>query len=231
MEKINIEMGNLPLSDNRPTVDCGIHGKDSEARMNGKCNLCFKEMKQQELDFEKRHNHLKQKEKALIPPRFMECTFDNYYPDNIRATQLLEFTKIYGFNKNILMVGLTGNGKTHLACAILDGAITKGLSCLYVPFYKATEYKIKKPEVFAKMIKCNILVIDEFGVYQSDFKDNLLFEIINERYNNFGHTILISNMQIDKFKASIGDPLYSRLRENVTVKACDWEDYRLKKAS
>jgi DNA replication protein DnaC len=229
MQTFDTEIVNKCLT--KRFTQCESHGENVEALYNGKCLACFNQIKALEEQKELQRIHLKRKIAAFIPPRFMECNFDNYNPENYRMQEFLKFTQAYNFDKNILMVGHTGNGKTHLACAILDKALQINKSGLYLPFYKAVEYKIKKPEIFVKALNCDLLVIDEYGVYDSDFKNNLLFEIINERYNNYCHTIIISNMTITKFKESIGDPLYSRLRENVIVKACDWDDYRLKKVS
>lgn len=220
------------IAHNSPTfiTDCEIHGDAVSALLNGKCAICH-QYKLNKSNAEETQRLLAQCKLDIgIPPRFIKATFANYAPQNEKAIKLLEFCKSYDFKSNLIMLGNTGNGKTHLGCAIIDQALTKRLTCSYVQFYRLAEIKLKKPNILQDLIACDLLVIDEYGVQDSDFKNNLLYEVVNERYNNLGNTVIISNLAIEAFRQSIGDPLYSRLKSNVIVKSCDWDDYRLKGA-
>ncbi|MDQ5920249.1 MAG: replication protein DnaC [Pseudomonadota bacterium] len=228
MELAEQILGSKVLAANLFKTDCEIHGSNVEALLNGKCIVCYRGQQSKALATEKRQDLLNRKSEMGIPTRFTDATCDNYVPNNDRSAKLLEFCKVYDFDTNVIMLGNTGNGKTHLGCAILDRAIAQKLTGFYVPFYRIAEIKIKSPDLFRKIIKCDLLIVDEYGVQESDFKSNLLYEVINERYNNEVYTIIISNLSIDVFKKSIGDPLYSRLKSRVVVKSCNWDDYRLK---
>jgi DNA replication protein DnaC len=65
-------------------------------------------------------------------------------------------------------------------------------------------------------------------VQDSANKNNYLFEIINERYNNMVNTIIISNLTLQTFRDNIGEAAHSRLKENVKTQEAVWEDYRKK---
>ncbi len=210
-------------------TDCNVHGNQVEALINGKCAPCFKEKMQTERDKVVQENFVKAKKNALIPLRFLEASLENYRPQNEKSNTLLRFCSEYDFESNLLMLGNTGTGKTHLGCALLSKALKKNLDGLYIKFYQLTEIKIRKPQLFENIIRCDILVIDEYGQQESDFKSNLLFEIIDQRYDDKVKTILISNFSPEKFTSSLSAPLYSRIKEDVIVKTCDWNDYRLKK--
>ncbi len=211
-------------------TNCAIHGNSVEAVGDYICEECYRDMAYRKRIKDNPGLMLQFKQSSLIPRRFYNSTFDNYFPVTNKAQEFLEFCKDYDFRSNILMLGNTGTGKTHLACALADSAIRKNMSCMYVNFYELTDVKINKPNLFDDLQNCDFLIIDEYGQQDSDFKSSLLFEIINHRYNNERYTVLISNLGPDKFKSSISAPLYSRLKGNVAFKGCDWEDYRLKGA-
>lgn len=211
-------------------INCITHGNNVEA-VGDICQECYRGMVHRNRIKEFPELMMQFKQNSLIPRRFYNSTFENYFPVNNKAQEFLDFCKSYDFKSNLLMLGNTGTGKTHLACALAEVAIRKNMLCKYVNFYQLTDIKIKNNSLFDDLLNCDFLIIDEYGQQDSDFKSSLLFEIVNHRYNNERYTVLISNLGPDKFKASISAPLYSRLKENISVKGCDWEDYRLKKVA
>ena len=61
----------------------------------------------------------------------------------------------------------------------------------------------------------DLLVIDEVGVqFGTDTEKMILFEILNERYENLKPTILISNLSIESLKKFTGDRVIDRMKEN-----------------
>ena len=116
-----------------------------------------------------------------IPTRYLNATFDTYIANDDKKLKILRLCQEYNFDSNLIMVGKTGTGKTHLACAILDKAFDINKSFLYIQFYKLNDIKINNKSLYGNIMHCDILVIDEYGVQDSDFKNNVLFEIINER--------------------------------------------------
>jgi DNA replication protein DnaC len=213
----------------RHYINCEIHGERQETLINGICRQCKVDKEQKELAEYDRSVIMNNKRNSNISERFINANFDNYIPTNKKSEELLKFCKNYEFDKNIILIGKVGNGKTHLACALIDKILKQKKSAVYIQFYKLTHLKINKPNLFEEVVYCDFLVIDEYGVQESDFKTNLLFEIINERYNEVMPTMLISNLSTENFKKSLSEAVISRLKDNHISKTCDWEDYRIKK--
>ena len=165
---------------------------------------------------------------ANMPRLFQDATFDSYKPANDTARDVLDYCSNYNGTTNLILLGNVGTGKTHLACAIINKILdNSNFICRYLPFYNMTDIKINHPDKYKKILECDILVIDEFGMQSTDYKMDTFFEIINERYNNGYPTILISNLDVATFKNMITEPIYSRLKSNVVVKVCSWADYRI----
>ncbi|AZU97831.1 P-loop containing nucleoside triphosphate hydrolase [Vibrio phage LP.2] len=150
---------------------------------------------------------------------------------------------------SMIMTGKVGTGKTLLAsCAInhlIESNITRGESMYYAPLNR---YKIIKLVDMVRMLKdtwrrdsdkseidllrhlskLDILVIDEVGMgFESDTEKMFVFDVIDGRYQNELPTILISNLNMEGIKNSIGDRAVDRLRDGGGILlGLDWESYR-----
>lgn len=219
-------------------IDCAIHGKNRDLFIiNDNKNMCL-DCYGEELIIKNQQNIdveilLSRQKDAYIPSRYRKSSLDNYNPNCIKSKELLTFCKNYEFNTNVLFLGTTGTGKSHLGCSLLTKALSNGMTGLYIKYYQLADLKIKNYELFQKIFTCQFLVLDEYGQQESDFKSNLLFEIIDQRYDNEVQTTIISNYKEDEFlsKEKISDQLFSRLTENTILHECLWEDYRLKKVA
>jgi len=226
---------------------CSIHGNEL-MYINGKCGKCIEEKENIENFNLLVKIHEKMKLKAGIPHRFLTSTFDNYECTTEHQKQIKNDLKNFNYDKNICFLGKTGNGKTHLACALLSKRISNTnfdkedyssfklrfnvqVDCAYIKFYYLAHLKVKEFQEFKKIINKKFLIIDEVGTSDSDFKNNLLFEIIDERYDNILSTMLISNLPVDAFKSILTPASYSRIKENFIVFDTDWEDFRLIKSN
>ncbi len=142
---------------------------------------------------------------------------------------------------SLLLLGNVGTGKTLLGCAILteythdaDGLwTTSGLYTTASQLMRRIKMSWKKDspeneqEVFAKLSKPALLVIDEIGVqFNSDTERCLLTELINDRYNARQRTMLISNLTLQEFTQVVGDRIVDRLKENGKVLVFDWKSQR-----
>jgi DNA replication protein DnaC len=220
-----MELNNITFD--KKYIDCEIHG-NSEALLNNKCAACFKEVLEKEKVKEYNQRKLLIKRDINIPLRYFEATFDSYIPDNEKSVELKRLCEEYKYDTNLILVGTVGVGKTHLACAIIDKALDNKKSCYYVQYYRLADIKIKDAQLYKALLTVDVLVIDEYGVQDSVNKNNYLFEIINERYNNMVNTIIISNLTLQTFKDNIGEAAHSRLKENVMTQEAAWGDYRKK---
>ena len=61
----------------------------------------------------------------------------------------------------------------------------------------------------------DLLVLDEIGVqFGSETEKQLLFDILNERYEKRKPTILISNLPLKEVVAFIGERVFDRMKED-----------------
>jgi DNA replication protein DnaC len=229
--------------DNLP--NCEKHG-NADAYINGKCGKCVEHelfLKNQKLSEDIKSQ---MRIDARIPELYTNSTFDSYTctkPEQIRVRDgLLALNK----HKSVCLLGNTGAGKTHFGCALIRKAIddmtfsddfleeikrrsvrSASSPAAYVKFYQLLKLQINNPREFEALMRKRLLVIDEVGTSDTENKSNLLFQIVDERYDNMLQTMLISNLSPANFKAYISPPFYSRLVENFVIYDANWEDYRL----
>ena len=113
------------------------------------------------------------------------------------------------------MFGKTGNAKTHLAIACLIKFLHKSHGGYYQKFYKLIDIKLEDKERFCEIINSKLLIIDELCEI-TEYKSQLLFEIVDERYDNQLPTIFITNRSIEDIRNFMTDATLSRIKECYT---------------
>jgi len=180
-----------------------------------------------------------------IPPRFMTKTFDSFQTDTEQQARVLRICRAYAdrfddrlaAGGGLVMCGLPGTGKTHLACAIGSALMQRGRSVLFINVISAVDRVMEtfrrekaetKRQAIARFFEADLLILDEVGLqFGNDSEKVILFEIINGRYDRVLPTILISNLQENELGAYIGDRLIDRMREGGgVVLAFDWPSKR-----
>ena len=113
---------------------------------------------------------------------------------------------------NIMITGPTGVGKTYLACALAQSACRQGFTALYVRAPRLfQDVSLSKadgsyPKLMNKLAKNKVLVIDDLGLAPlTDPERRDLLEIIEDRYD-LASTIVASQLPIDLWHDTIGDP-------------------------
>jgi DNA replication protein DnaC len=188
--------------------------------------------------------------RSNIPVRFQERSFGDYDPEVKPAKVALAVCRRYAEDfasqsergRSLVLTGGPGTGKTHLACAVANHVIEQNLS--QVRFTTVSEmlrriketYRkdsdISESQVIGSFSECDLLIIDEIGVQVgSEHEKLLLFEVLNQRYNDLLPTILISNLSADELETFLGHRVMDRYRECGVILAFDWQSYRGKKQS
>ena len=103
----------------------------------------------------------------------------------------------------LLLLGLSGVGKTHLAAAALKVLIKKGFHCLFVdyqdllkqiqnsynPAVQTTELELLRP-----VFDTEVVLLDDLGAIKpSQWVWDTVSLILNNRYNNDRTTVITSN--------------------------------------
>lgn len=186
---------------------------------------------------------------SMIPPRFHDSTLDNWVAGddagkakawNVARGFVEAFDENHRVGRCMMLLGKVGTGKTHLATAILQEAIRyfgpQGMTGLYataggiIRSVKETFGPHGKTEsqVYAGLVAPHLLVVDEVGVqHGTDFERQVLFEVINGRYEQVKPTIVVSNLGIPELRQCIGDRAVDRLRDRGgLVEVFRWESAR-----
>lgn len=179
--------------------------------------------------------------KSRLSKRFLERRFDTFVvTDQTRlAYQVCKsYAEGMPHDTGLLLTGPTGTGKTHLAVAILQVALEKGYSGLFVTVPELLD-SIKnsfapgadREELFDAAKDAEILVLDDIGVEKvTDFVAEKIFTLINSRYEDMLPTIVTSNLTMKELADRLGSRVVSRLCEMTTGALLGGSDYRLKRA-
>jgi len=196
---------------------------------------------QYNINFEKKYNYRIKQAAFPVIKTLDTFVFDtNRCPDlNKDMVMQLATCKFVKNKRNVIAVGSSGTGKTHLMTALCVEAITKGYS---VKFRRASDLVNQMKEAdnekaLTKYIKkinaCDILLIDELGFLNIDVKGaNLLYQIFAERYE-VKSTIVTSNYEFSQWKSFLGtnsvlvSALIGRLIDDSTVLNMNGENFRL----
>lgn len=182
---------------------------------------------------------------AAIPPRFRTRDFASFVADSPEKHRALsvardfaeQFEAYAAKGKGLILSGLPGTGKSHLAAAIMLHVIGPRLWVQYIScmaMIRAVRDTWRKDsEKSERKILANfgrdidLLVVDEVGVqYGTDGEQTILFEILDRRYNEMRPTILLTNQDKAGFKSFVGDRVFDRLGETCTWVSFDWSSYR-----
>lgn len=192
-------------------------------------------------DFENMQSQ-KRFDNAMLPKRHTHCTFENYNVNHSgqenAKQQCVNFFKDYlkKLERNLVMVGRTGTGKTHLACALASNLLSKKQNIRYITsedmsneIAKAwTDKSVNESTLIARFVACDLLILDEYGLHdQHETRLQLVHKVLYARYDACKPTMLISNFTKDQLKENLGDRLWSRFQQDkLTMIECDWEDMR-----
>jgi DNA replication protein DnaC len=141
--------------------------------------------------------------------------------------------------ENVIALGNSGTGKTHVALGLGLAACQKGLS---VGFATAAalvhelleardERRLLRPQ--KQLAAHRLLIVDELGyVPLSPTGAELLFEIVSQRYER-GSILVTSNLPFDEWTTVFGGErltgaLLDRLTHHVHILEMNGESYRLK---
>ena len=141
--------------------------------------------------------------------------------------------------ENVIALGNSGTGKTHVALGLGLAACQKGLSVGFTTaaalVHELLEARDEKRllRLQKQLAAHRLLIIDELGyVPLSSAGAELLFEVFSQRYER-GSTLVTSNLPFDEWTAVFGaerltGALLDRLTHHVHILEMNGESYRLR---
>jgi len=236
------------------TDSCDVHGEFESKHVFGKiwtrCNTCMANdaAERERVAQEKAANHKRAVwERKIqfsgIPERFRTRLLDSYDAKTDGQIQVLEFSKRYveefldKKGRSVIFCGKPGTGKTHLAIGIGLELLKRDMLIAFCTVQKLIR-RVKdswrndsiesETDVINLMVDPDLLILDEVGVqFGTEFEKNLMFEVLNTRYEQRKSTILLSNLTVPEVKVFLGERVYDRLREDGGVRVpFDWNSHR-----
>ncbi|MRA74705.1 AAA family ATPase [Bacillus thuringiensis] len=166
--------------------------------------------------------------------RFSKSTFESFLDRNGSETAYkvaVKYVKTFKeWNGESLMLwGEPGNGKTHLAAAIVNELSKKGYIVVFqsVPELLQrirstfnSENKENETQIMRALLECDLLILDDIGAEKTtEWVEEKLFNIIDGRYRKELPTLYTSNLEPKELKNQVGKRSYDRMVEtSLTVK-------------
>ena len=192
------------------------------------------------------------RERRMVERRIKEARFPT-----VKSLDSFDFAAIPSLNKtlvlelarseyvarreNVIAVGNSGTGKTHIALGLGLAACQKGLSvgfttaaALVNELHEARDEK-RLLRLQRQLGGYKLLIIDELGyVPLSPTGAELLFEVFSQRYER-NSTIVTSNLPFDEWTAVFASErltgaLLDRLTHHVHILEMNGDSYRLKQS-
>lgn len=143
--------------------------------------------------------------------------------------------------RNVLFLGRSGTGKTHMATAIGLEACRNNFRTRFITCYGLVNELIEARQertlqrLLQRYSRYDLLILDELGYIPfSKEGSELLFQVLAERHEK-GSVIITTNLGFADWTQVFGDPvmtaaLLDRLTHKAHIINCTWESYRLKQS-
>jgi DNA replication protein DnaC len=144
-------------------------------------------------------------------------------------------------HRNVIFLGRSGSGKTHLATALGIEACKQNIRTRFVTCYGLVNELIEARQertlqrLIQKYVRYELLILDELGyVPFSKEGSELLFQVLAERHER-GSVVITTNLGFADWTRVFGDAtmtaaLLDRLTHKARIIHCSWESYRLKQS-
>jgi len=161
-------------------------------------------------------------------------------PDlDVRLIQDLKRCEYISQKRNVILLGKSGTGKSHIATGLAIEACRQGIRTRFVTgpglaneLIEANDEKTLSRTI-QRYSRYGLLVVDELGYVPFSKKGaELLFQVFAERYER-GAIIVTTNLGFADWTQIFGEAtltaaLLDRLTHKAHIITCSWDSYRLK---
>jgi len=177
---------------------------------------------------------------AKFPATKSLDSFDFTAIPKLNKMQVLELARCEWIERreNVIALGPSGTGKTHVVLGLALAACQKGMSVSFTTAAALVNEMMEARDerrllrVQKQLAAVKLLIIDELGfVPLSKTGAELLFELISQRYER-GSTMITSNLPFDEWTETFGTErltgaLLDRLTHHVNILEMNGDSYRL----
>ena len=144
-------------------------------------------------------------------------------------------------HRNVIFLGKTGRGKTHMSTALGIEACKNNFRTRFVTCYGLVNELIEARQertlqrLIQRYVRYDLLILDELGyVPFSKEGSELLFQVLAERHEK-GSVMITTNLGFADWTQIFGDQvmtaaLLDRLTHKAHIIHCPWDSYRLKQS-
>ncbi len=198
-----------------------------------------------ELELIDRHHRMVERriKAARFPTTKSLDTFDFLSMPSLNKALVLELARCEYIERshNVIALGNSGTGKTHVALGLGLAACQRGLSVGFTTaaalVHELIEARDEKRllNLQKKLARLKLLIIDELGfVPLSKTGAELLFEVLSQRYER-GSVLVTTNLPFDEWTEVFGSErltgaLLDRITHRVHILEMNGESYRLKQS-
>src|SRR5579859_302875 len=171
------------------------------------------------------------------PDGLRDCIFDNFVANSKNLHDVWEAALSFAENPQgwLVMTGLVGCGKTHLAAAIKNERDKQGFQTLFMTapdlldYLRATyapDSNVTYDRGFDAIRNAEVLILDDYGAHSSTaWAEEKLFQLLNHRFNARLPTVITTNQPLDRGASVGGAPtqelrILSRLLDNDLSRIC-----------
>ena len=142
--------------------------------------------------------------------------------------------------ENVILLGASGTGKTHLAEAVGLSTIYAGARVRFTTAVALAQELLlaqdehRLPRYLKSWQKVDLVIVDELGYLELGPGGPLLFQFFAERYES-GSVIVTSNLEFSRWSEVFGDPvltaaLLDRLTHHSHILVFEGESYRFRES-